>query len=42
MYFYLKWCVKEKKKKTKNEPRKIVCETMNFGSTTLTKPIKNF
>ena len=41
MCFYLKWCVK-RKKNTKSQPKKIVYETVNFGSTMLTKPIKNF
>ena len=27
---------------TKSEPKNIVRETMNFGSTTLTKPIKKY
>ena len=40
MCFYLKWCVK--KKNTKSQLKKIVRETMNFGSITLTKPLKNF
>ena len=38
MYFYLKWCVK--KKNTKSQPKKIVCEIVNFGSTKLTKQKK--
>ena len=37
---YLKWCAK--KKNTKSQPKKIVCEIVNFGSTNLTKPTKNF
>ena len=36
MWFYLKWCVK-KKKNTKIQPKKTVCEKVNFGSTKLTK-----
>ena len=36
MWFYLKWCVK-KKKNTKIQPKKTVCEIVNFGSTKLTK-----
>ena len=35
--FYLKWCAKRKKSQLK----KIVCETMNFGSKNFTKPTKN-
>ena len=31
---YLKWCAK--KKNTKSQPKKIVCEIVNFGSTNLT------
>ena len=40
MYFYLKLCAK--KENTKSQPKKIVCKTVNFGSTKLTKRIKNF
>ena len=36
MWFYLKLCVK-KKKNTKSQPKKTVCEIVNFGSTKLTK-----
>ena len=39
MCFNLKWCAK--KKNTKSQPKKIVCETMNFKSEKLTKPTKN-
>ena len=41
MWFYLKMARKEKKN-TKSQPKKIVCETVNFGSRKLTKPTKNF
>jgi len=34
MCFYLKWCVK--KKNTKGQSNKTVCEIMNFSSTKLT------
>ena len=37
----LKMVLKEKKI-TKSRLKKIVCEIINFGSTKLTKPIKNF
>ena len=40
MWFYLKMVRKEKN--TKSQPKKIVRETVNFGSTKLTKPTKNF
>ena len=38
--FLLKMMFKEKKN-TKSQPKKIVCETMNFGSKKFTKPTKN-
>ena len=38
----LKNGAQRKKKNTKSQPKKIVCETMNFGSTKLTKSTKNF
>ena len=41
MCFYLKWCEKIKiqyKKNTKTQPKKTVCETVNFVSTKLNKP----
>ena len=40
--FLFKMECKAKNIYTKSEPKNIVRETMNFGSTTLTKPIKNF
>ena len=32
--------MRKKTKKTKSEPKKTVCQTINFGSTKLTKPKK--
>ena len=32
--------MRKEKKKTKSEPKKTVCQTINFGSTKLTKPKK--
>ena len=33
MCFYLKWCIKKKKiQNTKIQPKKTVCEIVNFGS----------
>ena len=32
----------KEKKNTKSQPKKIVCEIVNFGSTNLTKPTKKF
>ena len=40
--FLLKIVRKEKKKNTKNQPKKIVCGIVNFGLTKLIKPTKNF
>ena len=45
MCFYLKWCEKIKiqyKKNTKTQPKKTVCETVNFVSTKLNKPKNPF
>ena len=39
--FLLKMVCKEKKN-TKSQLKKIVCEIVNFSSTKLTKPTKNF
>ena len=39
--FLLKIVCKEKKY-TKSQPKKIVCGIVNFGSTKLIKPTKNF
>ena len=33
-FFYLKWCIK--KKNTKSQLKKTICETVKFGSTKLT------
>ena len=44
MCFYLKWCVKLKiqDENTKSQPKKTVCEIVNFVSIKLTKPKKTF
>ena len=39
--FLLKIMCKEKKN-TKSQPKKIICGIVNFGSTKLIKPTKNF
>jgi len=40
MCFCLKWCAN--KKNTKNQSKKTICKTVNFDSTKLIKPTKNF
>ena len=42
MFFFLLKLVHKEKKNTKSQPKNIVGKTINFGTTMLTKPIKNF